>query len=233
VRAYVAAKLAGIDSLQLVEQAAAGALQPGQIRIQMKAASLNFRDLLVLAGKVGSTAVGSGLIPCSDGAGEVIEASPDVWRVKVGDRIALTVSPDWIGGPWQPTPTAGGRGGALPGVMRDEIVVGQHEAVKLPAHFSFAEGATLPCAGVTAWHALCGAAPLLPGMTAAVNPFVAGVTISPIMVGSRQDLQALIKAVAFHQLRPVIDEHFAFERLPDALRRLERGSHLGKIVIDF
>jgi len=47
--------------------------------------------------------------------GEVVEVAPDVWRVKVGDRVALTFNPDWIGGPYQQSPAAAGRGGAIPG----------------------------------------------------------------------------------------------------------------------
>lgn len=102
---------------------------------------------------------------CSDGAGEVTEVAPDVLRVKPGDRVALTFLPDWIAGEFRTSITPLSRGFPLPGVMRDEMVVHQSEAVVLPDHLSFAEGATLPCAGVTAWHALCGAQPLMPGMT--------------------------------------------------------------------
>lgn len=334
MRTFVSYARDGIDSLKLEERDPPGALGPGQIRIAMRAASLNYRDLLVVSGGVRSAAAG-GLIPCSDGAGEVVEAAPDVWRVKVGDRVALTFNPDWIAGPWRPSPGGAGRGGALPGVMCDEVVVGQHEAVLLPAHLSFEDGATLPCAGVTAWRALCGAEPLMPGMTVLLqggggvsvfalqfaklfgarvimtssNPercarlaslgadatvdytahpewskvvreltagqgvdltvevggaktveqslaatryggrvtlvglltgvpqssgvFAAGVEISSAKVGSREDFEALNRAIAFHGVKPVIDSRFPFEALPDALRALQQGRHLGKIVINF
>ena len=164
MKAFVARTLDGIDSLALVELPAPGPLAPGQIRVAMRAASVNYRDLLVLSGALRSVTLPD-LIPCSDGVGEVIEVASEVWRVRVGDRVALTFNPDWIGGPWQASPGAAGRGGAIHGVMREELVVNQQEAVLLPPSLSFEEGATLPCAGVTAWHALCAAAPLLPGMT--------------------------------------------------------------------
>jgi len=154
----------GIDSLKLQETKAPGPIAPGQIRIAVKAASINYRDLLVLTGGLGKIGA-EGLIPCSDVAAEVVEVAPDVQRIKVGDRVALTFIPDWFGGPWRDTIVPMTRGFPLPGVMREEMVVHNSEAVVLPGNLSFEEGATLPCAGVTAWHSLCGEAPLLPGMS--------------------------------------------------------------------
>jgi NADPH:quinone reductase-like Zn-dependent oxidoreductase len=164
MRSFISHALDGIDTLALEDVPAPGPLGPGQIRVAMRAASLNYRDLLVVTGALRDF-TRPDLVLCSDGAGEVIETAPDVWRVRTGDRIALTFNPDWIGGAFTPSPGAAGRGGALQGVMTDELVVDQSEAVRLPDHLSFADGATLPCAAVTAWHALCGAAPLMPGMT--------------------------------------------------------------------
>lgn len=156
--------LAGIDSLQLENVAAPGPLVAGQIRIGMRAASINYRDTMAVSGQLGPAGA-DGLIPGSDGAGEVLEVAPDVTRFRVGDRVALTFNPDWIGGAWQPTAAARGRGSVVPGVMQEEMVVHHNDAVLLPAHLSFEEGAALPCAGVTAWHALCGPKPLMPGMS--------------------------------------------------------------------
>jgi NADPH:quinone reductase-like Zn-dependent oxidoreductase len=155
---------AGIDSLQLEEVAMPGALVAGQIRIGMRAASINYRDTMAVSGQLGPAGP-DGLIPGSDGAGEVLEIAADVTRFQVGDRVALTFNPDWIGGPWQPSAAARGRGSIIAGVMQEEMVVHQNDAVLIPAHLSYEEGAALPCAGVTAWHALCGPAPLMPGMS--------------------------------------------------------------------
>ena len=155
----------GIDSLQLVETELPGALCAGQIRVATKAASINYRDLMVISGQLGPAGP-NGLIPISDAAGEVIEVAADVQRFKVGDRVILTHSPEWIAGPWRATTAGRGRGSPqIPGVMREQIVVHHSELVALPEHMSYEEGATLPCAGVTAWHALCVPVPLLPGMT--------------------------------------------------------------------
>lgn len=164
MKTHIARTTDGIDSLAIEDRPAPGPLCAGQIRVAMRAASLNYRDLLVLSGALGEPGP-DGLIPISDGAGEVVEVAPDVERIKIGDRVALTFIPDWIGGPWRAGLARRSRGHPLPGVMCEETVVHQSEAVVLPAHLSYEEGAALPCAGVTAWHALCGTTPLYPGMS--------------------------------------------------------------------
>jgi NADPH:quinone reductase-like Zn-dependent oxidoreductase len=164
VKAFVSHTADGIDSLAIEDVPAPGPLGPGQLRIAMRAASINYRDTMVVSGALGIPT--RGLIPISDGAGEIIEVAPDVIRFKTGDRVALTVNPEWIAGAYRPSTAGMGRGSvAMPGVMREELIVHYSEAVLLPPHLSFEEGAAFPCAGVTAWHALCAAEPLLPGMS--------------------------------------------------------------------
>jgi NADPH:quinone reductase-like Zn-dependent oxidoreductase len=165
MKAFVSRTLTGIDSLAIEDLPAPGPIASGQIRIAMRAASINYRDTAVLAGAFAPPGPQE-LIPCSDGAGEIVEAAPDVSRFKVGARVALIFNPDWIGGPFRVTAGAIGRGSSrILGTMREEIVVHHSEAVPLPEHLSFEEGAAYPCAGVTAWHALCAAVPLTPGMS--------------------------------------------------------------------
>ncbi|GAB3108560.1 NAD(P)-dependent alcohol dehydrogenase [Aestuariicella hydrocarbonica] len=155
--------LQGIDSLQLEHMDPPGPLASGQVRVAMRAASVNYRDFMALSGQLRSP--GGGLIACSDGAGEIIEVAADVQGIQVGDAVALTFNAGWLGGPWRDTTSMMTRCCPLQGVMQEEMVVHHSEVVQLPEHLSFEEGATLPCAGVTAWHALCGPAPLMPGMS--------------------------------------------------------------------
>jgi NADPH:quinone reductase-like Zn-dependent oxidoreductase len=336
MKAFVSRSTTGIDSLAIEEVPAPGPIASGQIRISMRAASINYRDTTLLAGAFGPPGP-QGLIPCSDGAGEIIEAAPDVSRFKVGERVALTFNPEWIGGPYRVTAGAMGRGSSrMPGTMREEIVVHQSEAVLLPEHLTFEEGAAYPCAGVTAWHALCVAAPLMPGMSvlleggggvsmlalqfakmfgarvimtssspercarlkalgadevvdykaepewnkavraltsgagvdltidiggaqtverslastrnggrlalvgiltgranAVSSLAAAGVDITPVRVGSRDDFEALNRAVRFHKSRPLVAARYRFEQLREALHHLKSGQHMGKIVIGF
>lgn len=168
MKVYSAPSSGGIDALVLRDCPEPGPLSAGQIRIAMRAASLNYRDLLVVSGQLGPIGP-EGMVMCSDGAGEVIEVADDVRRIKVGDRVALTFLPDWMGGPWRDDIVPMSRGYPLQGVMAEQLVVDHSEAVILPDHLSFEQGATLPCAAVTAWHSLCGEGELLPGMTMLVQ----------------------------------------------------------------
>lgn len=137
-----------------------------QVLVRIHASSLNYRDLMGLKGILQSTPPGMALshIPLSDGAGEVVATGSDVSRVKTGDRVALTFHPDWIGGSYSPELNALGRSSGLnDGMLTEYKLVDESELVHLPSHLSFEEAATLPCAGVTAWYALHGPAPLLSG----------------------------------------------------------------------
>lgn len=137
---------------------------PGAVRLRMLAASLNHRDLRVVEGRY-DPRFPLPLVPLSDGVGEVIELGPGARRFAVGDRVCPVFSPSWIAGPpdWDAVRLT--RGGAVPGVLAREIVVGEQELVAAPAHLDPAEAATLPCAALTAWTALEG---LRPGETVLV-----------------------------------------------------------------
>lgn len=126
---------------------------PGQILMRVRAVSLNYRDLLVMNGVYGKLALP--LVPVSDGAGEVVAVGAGVTRWKVGDRVAATFCPDWIGGEVSPERTRTARGaGSTSGMLSEYVAVSDQSVVAIPDHLSFEEAATLPCAGVTAWNAL-------------------------------------------------------------------------------
>ncbi|MFT3930769.1 MAG: NAD(P)-dependent alcohol dehydrogenase [Spongiibacteraceae bacterium] len=164
MKAFITRTVSGIDSLAIEDIPSPGALASGQIRLKVRAVSLNYRDLLAVTGTI-AKAGPQGFIPGSDCAADVIEIGPNTPRIKVGDRVSLIFNPDWIGGPWRNNTGVLCRGSGLPGVMCEEIVVHHSEAVMLPEHLNYEEGSTLACAAVTAWHALCNDAPLLPGMS--------------------------------------------------------------------
>jgi NADPH:quinone reductase-like Zn-dependent oxidoreductase len=126
-------------------------LGPGQIRVRMRAASLNYRDLLVSA-----QPPRPGLVPLSDGAGEVTEVAPDVRGLQPGDRVAGGFFADWPSGPGRRGNLASALGGDLDGVLAETVVFPASAVAKIPDVLTFAEAATFPCAGVTAWHALMG-----------------------------------------------------------------------------
>ncbi|MFH7029160.1 MAG: NAD(P)-dependent alcohol dehydrogenase [Heteroscytonema crispum UTEX LB 1556] len=152
MKAYELQSNAGIDALKLVERPDP---QPGlnQVLVRVKATSLNYRDLIVAQGQYGS-GIKYPLIPMSDGAGEVVAVGDGVTRVKIGDRVAGIFFQDWISGTLTKQKMKSDLGGGIDGMLAEYVVLHQDGLVILPDHLSDEEGATLPCAGVTAWHAL-------------------------------------------------------------------------------
>jgi NADPH:quinone reductase-like Zn-dependent oxidoreductase len=128
------------------------ALGPLDVRIAIRAASLNYRDLLVAKDKAGAGA--TGLVPLSDGAGEVTEVGSAVTDWKPGDRVMPSFFQTWQDGPFSPAYFAGALGGAVDGVLADQIIAPEDGLVRIPDHLTYAQAATLPCAAVTAWSAL-------------------------------------------------------------------------------
>jgi len=324
----------GIDGLRIVERESPKP-GPGQALVRIRAASLNYRDLLLASGTVPLRRLP--LVPLSDGAGEVVEVGEGVTRVKPGDRVAALFFQGWLGGPMRREVHNTALGGALDGMLSEEVVLNADGLVQVPGHLSFEEASTLPCAGVTAWNALNAQEPLRAGQTvlalgtggvsvfalqfakaqgarviitsssdeklararelgaddtvnyattpewdkavldltggsgvdrvievggsgtlprslrsatyggrvvviggvtgrgvSEVGPadiFGKSLTLQGIYVGSRDDFEAMNRAVAQVRLRPVIDRVFPFEEAREAYGYQKSGAHFGKVVI--
>ncbi len=145
----------GLDALRLVERPSPKP-GPGQVLVRMRAASLNYRDLMIAGGTYGrSGGTRRPLVPLSDGAGEVVEVGPGVTEHRPGDRVMGAFFRRWLDGPFTPdlAATALG-GGGTDGVLAEEVVLEADAAIRVPVHLSFEEASTLPCAGVTAYVGL-------------------------------------------------------------------------------
>lgn len=127
---------------------------PDEVLVRLRAAALNFRDLLVLEGKYGSLQKHENLILLSDGAGEVAVVGSDVTEWKVGDRVVGCFFPDWKEGPPNQGNTRRTLGGSVNGVATNYRVFGRNEILPVPPALSFIEAATLPCAALTAWNSI-------------------------------------------------------------------------------
>ncbi len=127
---------------------------PGEVLVRMRAASLNYRDLLIARGAYGRGGLKFPLVPLSDGAGEVIAVGPDAGQLKPGDRVMGNFFRSWIDGPPSPERQAQALGGTIDGVLAEEVVLAADATVRMPDELSFEEAATLPCAGLTAWMGL-------------------------------------------------------------------------------
>ncbi|TVQ95485.1 MAG: NAD(P)-dependent alcohol dehydrogenase [Deltaproteobacteria bacterium] len=142
----------GMENLVLeeVESPPVGA---GEVRIRMRAASLNYRDLLMVKGRY-NPRMRRPLIPCSDGVGEVVEVGAGVQRVQVGDRVAGCFAPEWQAGDPESATIRQTLGGPRDGTLCEEMVLPAYGVVTVPAHLTDEEAATLPCAALTAWSAM-------------------------------------------------------------------------------
>ena len=142
----------GLDHLTLVERPEP-IPAPGHVRVRLRAASLNFRDLLTVQGLY-SPKQPLPLIPLSDGAGEVVEVGDGVTRVKAGARVMPIFAQRWLAGEPTKEKLLSALGGPHDGTLVEEIALHEDGLVRVPPHLSWEEAATLTCAGVTAWSAL-------------------------------------------------------------------------------
>ena len=153
----------GIDALVLAERPRPEP-GPGQVRVRISASSLNYRDLATVETPKGRVPRFP-LVPNSDGAGEVTALGPDVSEVVVGDRVAGCFFQDWQDGSIPPAAMQSALGGGRDGVLAEEVVLAAHGLVPAPKGLSDAEASTLPCAALTAWHALIEKGGVKPGDT--------------------------------------------------------------------
>src|SRR4051812_16724715 len=161
MRGYRLHDYGGPDALQL-EDLPDPTPGPGEVLVRIRAASLNYRDLMVCKGQY-SRSLSLPLIPLSDGAGEVAEVGPGVTRVKPGDRVTMAFMTAWLEGEASEAKARSALGGAIDGVLAESRVFPQEALVPVPDHLSYEEAATLPCAAVTAWHARVVGPPPPPG----------------------------------------------------------------------
>lgn len=235
MRVYRFPTTGGIDDLTLAE-AERPKPERGQVLVRMRAASLNYRDLSVAKGNYRLSSIPPDLIPLSDGAGEVVEAGPEVTRLKPGDRVAGIFMQGWIGGEITVEDRATALGGAIDGVLAEYRLFDQQGLVPLPDHLSFEEGASLPCAAVTAWNALYGAKPLQAGETVLVLG-TGGVSIFALQFAHAAGARVIATSSSDEKLQRARDlgaaEGINYRRHPDweaEVRRLTGGRGVDHVV---
>lgn len=307
-----------------------------EVLVRVRASSLNYRDLAIVNGSY-PMSIEPGLVPLSDGAGEVAAVGTEVTRFKVGDRVAGTFFPRWYGGRFHVSYYLSEQYGSdRDGWLCEHKTVDQEALVSIPDHLSFEEAATLPCAALTAWTTLHGPTSVMPGDTVLtlgtggvslfalqlaklcgarviattsspakekilkelgadetinyletpdwdkavreltggqgvdrvvevggpgtlaksirattilgevgligflaggqepvdfMDLFMGGAAIRRIAVGSRDDFEAMNRAIAYHKLAPKIDAVFPFAEAKKAWRHFESRKNIGKVVI--
>jgi NADPH:quinone reductase-like Zn-dependent oxidoreductase len=155
----------GIDNLALEDREAPEA-GPGEVLVRFRAASLNYRDFMVVTGTY-NPRMKVPAVPLSDGAGEVVAVGDGVSKWKIGDRAMPIFAQEWFEGETseEKRRTSLGAGSQWDGVLREFGAFSEESIVRIPEHLSFEEASTLPCAGVTAWNALAVSGNVKPGET--------------------------------------------------------------------
>ncbi|WP_312417672.1 NAD(P)-dependent alcohol dehydrogenase [Comamonas sp.] len=155
MKIYRLQKIGSIDDLELCEEPTPQP-GPGEVLVNIKATSLNFRDLAIVYGW-SPFPLEKGRVQLSDAAGVVEAVGPGVTRFAVGDRVANNFAPGWYAGPFREH--APQYGGQLDGWMAEYRTIDQNELVAIPDSISFEDAATLPCAAVAGWNAVAGVGP--------------------------------------------------------------------------
>jgi NADPH:quinone reductase-like Zn-dependent oxidoreductase len=334
VKAWQIVERGSLDGLQLVDLPKPKPAH-GEVLVRIRSVSLNYRDLV--ATRIERPGALTPLIPCSDGAGEIVAVGEGVSTWQPGDRVMGCFFQGWDSGRITREVMRSDLGGPRHGVLAEHVVLNANGVVAVPDHLSFQQAATLPCAAVTAWHALVengqikagetvlllgtggvsifalqfaklsgarviitssrneklerarqlgadevinyrsfpdwsvrvheltgklgvdhvvevgGAGTLeksieslrygghihhigvLTGFEGKINPWwiiAKSAIVRGVYVGSREMFESMNRAIALHQLEPVIDRVVPFAEAREAFSTMERGLHFGKIVID-
>ena len=163
MRAWQITSGGGVDALTLADVPTSQP-GPGEVRVRMRANSINYRDLTTIEDPI-SRKLPLPTIPNSDGAGEITALGAGVTGIELGDRVTSCFFSDWEGGECSGQAMASALGGARQGVLAEEVVLPARGVIPIPGELGFLEAATLPCAALTAWHALTQPRPVVAGET--------------------------------------------------------------------
>lgn len=170
----------------------------GQVQLRMRAAALNYRDLLTVRGQYNPKQP-LPLVPCSDGVGEVVALGAGVDRVQVGERVAPMFSQRWIAGEPTRDKLRATLGGPLDGTLCEQLVLDAEGVSPVPEHLSDEEAATLPCGALTAWSALVTHGRVEPGQTVLVQG-TGGVSIFALQFASLLGARAIVTSSSDEKL---------------------------------
>ncbi|MEX2480905.1 MAG: NAD(P)-dependent alcohol dehydrogenase [Gammaproteobacteria bacterium] len=205
----------GIDALVAVDRAIP---QPGahDIIVRVRAVSLNYRDLLHVLGLTDTDRWP--LVPCSDGAGEVVATGAAVTRFKVGDQIAGTFFQRWSAGHITAAVMESALGGREQGMLAEHVCLNEEGAVHVPPGWPPAQAATLPCAALTAWHALVAKGRVRAGETVLVLG-TGGVSLFALQIAKMHGARVIITSSSDEKLERAralgADETINYRQHPD------------------
>lgn len=195
-------KAFGLDQLALGDQPEPTP-GPRQVLLKMRAASLNYRDLLMVKGQYNPKQP-LPLVPLSDGVGEVVALGEGVERVAEGDRVCPIFAQGWLSGEPTKAKIRTTLGGPLHGTLTEYMVVDAESVVRVPKHLTDAEAASLPCAAVTAWSALVTLSGVKPG-DVVLTQGTGGVSIFAVQVAKMLGARVIATSSSPAKLERVLE----------------------------
>ena len=130
MKAYQINQYGSLDGLTQTELPEPPAPGHGEIVVKVHALSLNYRDLMIVLGQYGPGGeMPHGLIPLSDGAGEVTAIGEGVSRVAVGDRVAGIFFQTWVDGHILNVYQKSALGGAVNGMFSEYVLLSENGVV--------------------------------------------------------------------------------------------------------
>jgi NADPH:quinone reductase-like Zn-dependent oxidoreductase len=205
------------------------------VLIKLRAASLNYRDLMVVKGLY-NPKLPLPLIPFSDGVGEVVAVGEGVTRVKTGDRVAGIFFQKWLCGERTEVNAKSALGGDLDGLLAEYVVLHEDGVVHVPEHLTDEEVATLPCAAVTAWNALITSGGVKAGDTVLVQG-TGGVSIFALQFAQLLGARVIATSSSNKKLERVrqlgASDGINYKETPDwdkQVKELTGGSGIDRVV---
>jgi NADPH:quinone reductase-like Zn-dependent oxidoreductase len=234
MRAWAIEKNFGLDHLKMVN-VAEKPIKDDQVNVNIRACSLNFRDLMVVKGQYNPKQL-LPLIPLSDGAGDVVEIGKNVTKFKVGDKVCTTFSQKWCHGVASSEAFLNTLGSPLDGTLRESSVFREDGLIKFPKHLSYEEAATLPCAGVTAFNAIAFQSKLKPGDTVLLEG-TGGVSIFALQFAKAFGLKSIVISSSDEKLKQAKQmsathgiNYLKIEDWPQAILELTDGLGVDAVV---
>ncbi len=176
-------------------------LGPKEVRISVKAISLNARDIGIVSGQYPSTA-GRSLVPCSDGAGVVMEIGKEVFEVTPGERVVGGFFRDWHDGHPATGALKATYGCEVDGWLTTEAVVDARALARIPESLDFSDAACVPCAAVTAWSAMFNSSRPKKGSTLVIQG-TGGVAVWALQFAAAAGLRSIVTTSSFEKLKPL------------------------------
>ncbi|MGA7156888.1 MAG: NAD(P)-dependent alcohol dehydrogenase [Acidobacteriaceae bacterium] len=188
----------GLDNLALEPLILPTTLAPNEVRVELHAASLNYRDLMTVLGTY-NPKMALPRIPGSDAAGIVTAIGSAVTLFKPGDRVTSLFFQDWLSGPIQASTGKSALGGPINGVFATDHIFPETGLIHAPAGYTHAEAATLPCSAVTAWDALVEKGHLCAGQTVLVLG-TGGVSLFALQIAKAHGARVIITSSSDEKL---------------------------------